>query len=264
MEPNRDRKKRMRGNTLMGLLFLLVGGVLLLRQSGYPLPGWLFSWEIIVILVGLFIGIGNRFRDFSWLVLVLIGSIFLVDDVWPDIRLQQYVVPIVIIALGLIFIVAPKRMRHTSCGRRRPRMMPGEPGFAAEAVPAELPKESAANGDPADHSHDDVLDIVSIFGGVKRRVLSKQFSGGDIICIFGGSEINLAHSDFNSRIQLDLVQIFGGVKLVVPANWEVRSEVAAVFGGIDDKRPQPTLAVPEKIIILRGTIIFGGVEVNSY
>jgi hypothetical protein len=44
----------------------------------------------------------------------------------------------------------------------------------------------------------------------------------------------------------------------------VRSEIAAIFGGVDDKRPQPANAAPEKILVLKGTIIFGGVEVNSF
>ena len=115
-----------------------------------------------------------------------------------------------------------------------------------------------------DKSQDTVLDIVSIFAGVKKRVLSKQFKGGDVVCVFGGAEINLTHSDFNSPVVIDVAMVFGGTKLIIPANWELRSEASAIFGGIDDKRPQPTSGVPEKTIILKGILIFGGVEVNSF
>ncbi len=115
-----------------------------------------------------------------------------------------------------------------------------------------------------DKSLETEIDIVSIFSGVKKRVLSKQFQGGDITCVFGGAEVNLTNADFISPIVLDVTMIFGGTKLIVPANWELRSEVAAIFGGIDDKRPQPSVSVPEKTIIVKGTLMFGGVEVNSF
>ena len=108
-----------------------------------------------------------------------------------------------------------------------------------------------------------MLDITSIFAGIKKRVLSKQFKGGDITCVFGGAELNLMNADFKSPIVLDVTMIFGGTKLIMPPNWELRSEVTAIFGGVDDKRPQAS-TVPEKIIILSGTLMFGGIEVNSF
>jgi predicted membrane protein len=115
-----------------------------------------------------------------------------------------------------------------------------------------------------DKSQENVLDIVSIFSGIKKKVFSKQFKGGEVVCIFGGAEINLTNADFTSPVTLEIVQIFGGTKLIVPSNWEIRSEATAIFGGIDDKRPQMTNVIAEKTIILQGTIMFGGVDVNSF
>ena len=109
-----------------------------------------------------------------------------------------------------------------------------------------------------------VLDITSIFGGVKKSVLSKQFNGGDVVCFFGGAEINLTNADFVSPIEIDVVNVFGGTKLILPANWEIRSEITAIFGGVDDKRRQAPNTVSEKTIILKGTNLFGGVEIISY
>lgn len=113
-------------------------------------------------------------------------------------------------------------------------------------------------------THEAYTDIVSIFSGVKKTILSKQFVGGEIVCVFGGAELNLTNADFNSPVVLDLVQIFGGTKLIVPANWEIRAEAATIFGGIEDKRRQPPNTLADKVLILKGSIIFGGVEVSSY
>lgn len=270
MQENTTKTKRVKESTWIGVLFLLVGGIWLLRQSGYPLPSWLFTWEMILILFGLFVGIKNGFRDFSWLIFIIIGGVFLTDNIWPELSFRQYMWPIIIITLGLMFILAPKgpcrgrreHMRGRMHRRREMREM-----MMQDRPPEPLTDENIARAaEPVDYDNtlETSLDIVSIFGGVKKKVLSKQFAGGDIVCVFGGAQINLANTDFTSPVVLDLVQIFGGAKLVVPANWEVRSEIAAIFGGVDDKRPQPANAAPEKTLILKGTIIFGGVEVNSY
>jgi hypothetical protein len=188
--------------------------------------------------------------------MVTIGFIFLSDDVWPGVHLKQYAVPIVIILLGVLFIFSPRRM----CGGpgRFRKYSHNRPGFTE----AEMSSDVIAK--EIDTTQETALDVVSIFAGVKKRVLSKQFTGGDIVCVFGGAEINLTNADFVSPVVLDLTMVFGGTKLIIPANWELRSEIAAIFGGVDDKRPQPAVGIPEKTIILKGTLMFGGVEVNSF
>jgi hypothetical protein len=187
--------------------------------------------------------------------MVFIGLVFLSDDIWPGIRLRQYAVPLIIISLGLFFILAPKRVCRGGRGRFRRSQWQRHDEL--------LPAENRAVQE-SDISQENALDLVSIFSGIKKKVLSKQFAGGEIVCVFGGAEVNLTNTDFISPIVLELTQVFGGTKLIVPANWEIRSEITAIFGGIDDKRPQPPGLVPEKTIILKGTIMFGGVEVNSY
>ena len=111
---------------------------------------------------------------------------------------------------------------------------------------------------------EDILDVTSVFGGSKRIVLSKNFKGGEVVTVFGGSEINLTQADFVSPIKLEIVAIFGGSKLIVPANWEVRSEATAILGGVDDKRDPALSQNSGKLIILEGTAICGGIEIVSF
>lgn len=251
---NIEPRKRTNGNIWTGLVLLLVGGALLLRQAGYPLPFWLFSWEMIVITIGIVIGVRNGFRDFSWMIMIIVGLVFLADDIYPGIQVRQYAIPLIIISVGLLFIFAPKR---TCRGRHRygRKEIRGTDDLTAQEQPASSSGEAYK---------DTVLDIVSIFAGIKKNVLSKQFRGGEVVCVFGGAEINLTNADFSSPIIIDVVNVFGGTKLIIPSNWEVRSEATAIFGGIDDKRHQGANVVPEKVIILKGTIMFGGIEVNSF
>lgn len=240
------QKDRVRG----GLALLIVGGALLARQLGAPLPDWLFTWPMVLILIGLFTGIKLRFRNPGWLIPTIIGLAFLADQMGFGVNLKPYLFPIIIITIGLIFIFRPRGW--SGAHRRR-----------WEQADTTTEGETAIPAFAADRS--DFIDATAVFGGVKKIVLSKNFKGGDITNFMGGSEINLTQADFTGRIYIDTTNVFGGTKLIVPANWDVQSQVVAVFGGVDDKRKfigvQPD---PAKVLILDGTCLFGGIEINSY
>jgi hypothetical protein len=107
------------------------------------------------------------------------------------------------------------------------------------------------------------LEIVSVFSAVNRKVFSKNFVGGEIVCVFGGSEVNFMNADISAgTVELEVVCIFGGATLFIPPNWHVRSEMGSVFGGVDDKRKNP---VPDhsRTLIIKGVCIFGGLEIKT-
>lgn len=238
----RHRARRINERTPLGLILLIVGGALLARQLGVIMPAWLFTWEALLITIGLTIGIVNRFRDIGWLIITAVGVFFLMDDVYPEIK--HFVWPAVIILLGLVIILRPRQKKIP---------------FAGDGS-AQSPVYTHGDTTPAD----DVLDAVAVFGAVKKNVLSKNFKGGEVVTVFGGSEINLTQADFVSPIRLEIVAVFGGSKLIVPANWEVRSEATAILGGVDDKRDPALNQNSGKLIILEGTAILGGIEIVSY
>jgi hypothetical protein len=115
------------------------------------------------------------------------------------------------------------------------------------------------------YSQDDIIDSTCIFSGTKKVILSKNFRGGDIVNVFGGSEIDLMQADINGTATLEVTAIFGGATLIVPSNWAIKSEAVTIFGGISDKRKFAALAEPAtKTLVLKGTMIFGGMEIKSY
>ena len=115
------------------------------------------------------------------------------------------------------------------------------------------------------YSGEDLIDSVSIFNGIKRTIMSKNFKGGETVTVFGGTEINLLQADFDKVAQLETTVVFGGLKLIVPKNWEVRSEVTSILAGVEDKRYSAVEVVPdEKTLVLTGAVIFGGIDIVSY
>ena len=244
----KNRISKRRENITGGFIILGIGGFLLARQVGAELPSWLFTWPMILVIVGLFVGAKTQFRDFGWLILIGIGVFFLLDKM-PDIPIREFLLPVGIITVGLVMLLSGF-FKKTSSPEQ------GDSTLVADqnAVPLN-----------SDATSDDIMEVVSVFGSAKRVVFSKNFKGGEVVSIFGSSEINLTNADFNGRLVLEIVQIFGGTKLIIPPHWEVHAKTAAVFGGIEDKRSiQQGTTNPEKVLVLDGVTIFGGVTIASY
>jgi predicted membrane protein len=81
----------------------------------------------------------------------------------------------------------------------------------------------------------------------------------------GGSEIDLTQADFTGTITIDVTAVFGGTKLLVPPTWDVQNDISAVFGGVDDKRQLAGVPLDRtKVLVLEGSVVFGGIEIKSY
>lgn len=262
---NKDKKEAPEFNTyenrggkfLAGMIVVTVGSVLLLREMGMYIPYWLTSWPMLPIVIGLFVGARHGFRGYGWLIPVIIGVVFLSDEIFPDLVDRHYVWPMALIIIGMFIMVSPsRRWGHRSRRWRRDRW----DRWADSAVKADLHAQGVTG------STEDFIDSTSIFGGVEKNVVTKDFKGGDVTTFFGGAQLNFMQADIKDTAVLDLTQVFGGTKLIIPADWKVKSDLVSVFGGIEDKRSvrKDDLDSPGKRLILRGTSIFGGIEINSY
>jgi predicted membrane protein len=233
-------------NILSGLFILVIGIVALMRTSIPGFPRWAFGWEILLLAFGLFIGLRHNFRGGAWLVLVLVGGIFLLRRIFPEFSFNQ-IWPLVLIVLGLFIILRPRR------------------GWKLDGTKKTDGSSDSVFTEDIDYSKDDFVESTSIFGGAKKIIISKNFKGGNVENIFGGTELDLSQADFTGTAVIELTTIFGGTKLLVPSNWSVKSEAVTIFGGIEDKRRMQTITeASEKTLLIRGTVIFGGIDIKSF
>jgi predicted membrane protein len=247
-------------NVWVGVLFLLIGAVFMLRYIGLGIPSWVFNWEVILIAIGLFIGMKDGFRSPTWIILVGIGSIFLLDNFFPDLDLNRLILPLVFIGIGLTLVFRPKRIKNQYLENFGPAET--NQGYSNSSNMQKAGNEGFYTSESVT---DNVLNIASIFANVRKVILTKNFRGGDIVCIFGGAEINLNQADMQQPVFIETVNVFGGTKLYVPNNWEIKSEVVAIFGGVEDKRRFPSITVvPDRTLILKGFCMFGGLEIKSF
>ncbi len=241
-----DKISRPRGRKGLGagIIILLIGVFWLLRKMDLYIPGWLFEWEMILIYIGLAIGINSRFQNNSSWILIAIGAFFLIDDLrFIPYEIREYFWPLLVIGIGLVILIKPKRRNKNHWNLD----LNSSQGHYKQASP------------------NDKIDSVAIFNGSKRNVFSKNFKGGDSVTVFGGTEINLLNADFEGTIELESVVVFGGLKLIIPPNWDVRNNIDCILGGVEDKRTSTIEVVPDdKVLVLTGVVIFGGLDIVSY
>ncbi len=240
---NIDKKdfKRKRNGNWGGIVLIVVGVFLLLGRMNLAIPAWAKSWQMLLIIIGVLVGAKHKFRGGGWVIMIIVGAIFMVRDFATlPFNSSQFVWPALLIALG-IFMLFKKSCEYKGQGHK----------FKVQ--------EGTSN--------EDTVNSIVVFSGESKIILSKNFKGGKITAVFGGSDINLMQADFNGTVEIDVQAVFGGTEIVVPSNWTVRGDISPIFGGVEDNRPLELMKAnssPEKILVLKGTCVFGGIEIKSY
>ncbi|RPD42501.1 LiaF transmembrane domain-containing protein [Chitinophaga barathri] len=221
-----------------GVIVLCVGLFIFLRRMGLELPDWIFSWPMILILVGFVMGAKSKFQGIAWFIVTFVGCVFLVGEIVPmDWNIGRFLFPGILMVMG-VYIIG----RATSKKQRYDEVMAG--GTVRNS--------------------DDYIESTTIFSGTNKMILSKNFQGGSITTIFGGTELNFMQADINGEVVLDITTMFGGVEIIVPSHWDVKLDVNTIFGGIEDKRSMPPSMPSNKVLVLKGSCTFGGVDLKSY
>lgn len=227
-----------------GLIIIVAGVLWLLKNMGILSPelsNILLSWPMLLVAIG-FVGILGKGKIFHFVVF-LVGAFYLYARIYQvPAEFHTIFWPSLLIFIG-ISIIAKILTRKKNVG-------PQHEWF--------------------EHHHDvdnDFLNETNVFGGGDINVVSQNFKGGKLKNVFGGSRINLMNAQLApGKVEIDVTCIFGGFQLIVPADWIVKSEVTSIFGGISDKRQVNHSFQDQsepKILILKGTAIFGGGDIKN-
>jgi predicted membrane protein len=245
-----------------GLVILIIGGVLLLKAIGFWFPSWLFSWPMVLIVIGLVISAKHNFQSGFGLFMLLFGSFFLIKrNFGIPFEVEPYLIPSGLIILGLYLVL--KRSRDKE--RFNEDFFKSFPKGPDKLEGTEQSGEFSSFRNFAFNDSGDSISAQALFTGIQKRVLSKNFKGGKASAIFGGTEIDLSQADLAPGAMLNIEVAFGGVKLVVPPHWDLQINVTNIFAGVEDKRMYPqTPADPSKVLKIYGSVIFGGLEIKSF
>ena len=233
-------KKRSSDRRLgVGIVFIFIGAVLILSNLGIMpqvLRHHIFSWQMILIVIGLFQIVNNKNKTFG-LIMMTVGVFFLLPGIFGFSRQMWHMFwPAIFLIIGAYILF-------------RRKIDPDDMELMGETV-----------------NDEDFFDDLNIFGGSKRTITSQNFRGGKVTSFFGGSEYNMLAANISGqRAVLDVLTIFGGSKMLVPSDWQVQVDVISIFGGFTDKRNTlpPVRTSANKVLIVKGLVIFGGGEIRN-
>ncbi len=227
---------------MAGVLLILIG---LFAFSGdlfglpYHFTHYIFSGPGIIMLIGFFILINDN-DSFLGLTLVGVGG-FLFLSRYSDIPVKHYFFeywPILLIIFGVSLIFKRRTSRIHN-----------------------LENEEINRLDI------DYIDDTTILGNGRKTINSQNFRGGRTTVVLGGSNIDLHDANLAEGTNtLDITVLLGGIEIIVPRDWKIIVNVTPIFGGVDDKRVVNANQVYEsnKILIISGTVLFGGFDIKTY
>lgn len=220
----------------LGAILIILGGLFLLNSLDifdFRFTRIFISWPFFFFVIGLYILVQTEKKVFG-AILTGLGGLFLIPRIIPGVYISWSVVfPILLIAVGLYIIL--HRRKNT------------------EFLRGEI--------------KEDTVDDISIFGGGDKIVTSKNFKGGNITAIFGGSEINMTQCQLAEGVNsIDVFALFGGTTIIVPKHWNVVVSVSSVLGGFSNKGiKDPTIEIDtSRSLVIKGLVIFGGGEVKNF
>ena len=223
-------------------MIIIAGILLLLDKTGFlpfEIQHVIISWPMFLIAIGVISFFSSESRT-PGSILIAIGGIFLISRIFEmSFNVMHLTWPLILIAIGVVILI------------RR------SPGNSWTMPTARTTSQGLDDG----FIHEE-----NIFSGGKQRVINQVFRGGHINCIFGGAEVDLTQATLGEGVnELEVNTIFGGVTLIVPADWKVQMKMTSIMGGFSDKRSYiKENPDPSRMLIIKGSTIFGGGEIKSY
>ena len=230
----------MSGRLFWGFILILLGVGLLLDQTGYINFGDIISlyWPCILILIGIF-GLFDRKSSKVWnSILVIFGVLMQMRRLdYIDVDIFRLLFPIILIVVGTSIIF--------NNGVKKNNNSPDSERWGRSSI-----------------SMEDTVDLFVVFSAIDTLNQSQIFKGGKISAVFGGIDLDLRKAKLNNNEAfMDVTALFGGVDILVPDDWRVEMMGTPILGGWDNNT-KPNLDPNAPVLKIRGTPIFGGIEVK--
>lgn len=282
----------------IGIIILFIGILILLKPLiPYEVRSYLFSWQMILLSIGLIMGFANKFKGNAWWITSTIGGYFFITKFLRDLDFYSWFkniqFPLFLIIIGCFVIYRARNNRpkkqimqnestsesvaNTYDSNAASPMLPSDLFEDANVVNgANSPSEEATN-----HYHqysekqekeayqfeDESFNINAIFGTNRKVIKSKHYQGSNINSVFGNIYLDAVETEFDGVIYIDVLNLFGSIDLVLPANYDVRNELVPILGSVNDRRNQlrhnTVNTENKKYIVLKGTVLFGNVDIKS-
>jgi predicted membrane protein len=187
-------------------------------------------WPVILIVAGLVRFMDSSSGKVGSVVLVVVGTVLLLDSLGIGNVDFGDLIPLGIAVLGAKLV--------WDAMNRKPRQ--------------------SSDADPSSEIH-----AFAMMSGLRRQSTTREFHGGDANAIMGGVELDLRNAEIlpGEEPILDVFAMWGGIEITVPENWRVVGKVLPLMAGFEDKTTNRTGTGP--VLIVRGTVLMGAIEVKN-
>jgi len=215
---------------LIGLLIIGFGAILLASNLGLldahtPLR---YFWPLAFVVLGvsLLIEPGRTRRNWGWVWIGVGFWIFADIQNWIRIDIWDVAFPALLLVLGARLVTRALRVQSGRNDKAQTNFTAFMSGHEARSVPSPF-KEA---------------EITAIMGGIKLDLTQAQLEG--------------------DTATLDVTVVMGGLEIYAPSDWIVTNQVLPLLGAAEDKR-RPVAATTNKTLIVRGTVLMGGLEIKN-
>ena len=228
---------KMVSNYIWGLFLILVGIILGLNSFGVTninlfFDGW---WTVFIIapsLNGLIKG-----EDRTGALIGLIIGVFLLlscQDVLDFKLFVKLFIPAILIIIGLSIFFKDK---------------------VKDVVAKKMGKINAKDID-MEHTY------TSTFSEEKINLDNEKLESCAINSIFGSVSLDLRNVVIDEDVVINNYVVFGGVTIKVPKDVNIVVKTTSIFGGVDNKTSRNKTKENVKTIYIKGTILFGGIDIK--
>lgn len=243
MEVQEKNSRQSINNIIIALIFIAAGFVLVGRNIGiisFELSRILISWQMLLVVIGAVSLLRNH--QIGGAIMITIGLFFMLHLIpgmgyWGFSRFW----PLIFVAIGLIIIFG-KKEKHTHWNKR---WVENHESISYESVDGYVTTECS-------------------FGSVIRVVTDPVFKGAKISNSFASTVLDLRRTTIqDGETYIDIDSSFGGVEIYIPENWTVKNFVKNSFSGTTDKRYHSMNPDTSKVLVIRGSISFSGLEIKG-
>jgi len=255
---------------IFGFVLLIIGVLTLLSHITDLIPNDIFTIPVVLIAVGVFVSFRSRLRSLAGPIFILIGGVYLASDLGVSMNVNEILWPsiMIIVALWLIFVKKKPRYSENQWNQFQGYQKKNTPPFNAtsgvgvDGVEDDLDTDSVKSS--VLDAQEDKIECTAVLGGTIKKIQSKNFLGGEVLCFLGGCELDFTKADIKTTATLDITCVMGGVKLFLPPNWVVSTSQVNILGGVEDKRMINPNALPSnKKLFITGTTCLGGLEIRN-